>query len=82
METSLILAPGQAMGNAQHAHMLDLFGGYDLRSRIGKTTVQVGLNNVFDAAPPVVYNAAAANSDATAYDFVGRMVYARVSQQF
>ncbi len=61
---------------------LDLFGGYDLRSRIGKTTVQVGLNNVFDAAPPVVYNAAAANSDATAYDFVGRMVYARVSQQF
>ena len=42
---------------------------------IGRTTLQVGVNNVFDATPPVVYNAAAANSDATTYDFIGRMVY-------
>jgi outer membrane receptor protein involved in Fe transport len=61
---------------------LDLFGGYDVRTGIGRTTVQVGVNNLFDATPPVVYNAAAANSDAATYDFVGRMVYVRMSQQF
>jgi outer membrane receptor protein involved in Fe transport len=61
---------------------LDLFGGYDLPSRFGKTTVQLGINNLFDATPPTVYNAAAANSDAATYDFVGRMVYLRLSQLF
>jgi outer membrane receptor protein involved in Fe transport len=61
---------------------LDLFGGYDVRSIVGKTTIQLGVNNVFDATPPVVYNAPAANSDARTYDFVGRMVYLRLSQLF
>ncbi|HEX8112928.1 MAG TPA: TonB-dependent receptor, partial [Kofleriaceae bacterium] len=61
---------------------LDLFGGYDLPSWLGKTTLQAGISNVFDAAPPVVYNAPAANSDATTYDFLGRMVYLRMSQLF
>jgi iron complex outermembrane recepter protein len=61
---------------------LDLYGGYDFPSWLGKTTLQVGVNNVFDATPPVVYNAPAANSDATTYDFVGRMVYLRMSQLF
>jgi iron complex outermembrane receptor protein len=61
---------------------LDLYGGYDFPSRLGKTTLQVGINNVFDATPPVVYNAPAANSDATTYDFVGRMIYLRMSQLF
>jgi len=61
---------------------LDLFGGYDFHSRAGTTTMQVGINNVFDATPPTVYNAAAANSDAATYDFIGRMVYVRLSQLF
>ena len=61
---------------------LDLFGAYDLPSWLGKTTLQLGINNVFNAAPPVIYNAAAANSDAATYDFLGRMVYLRASQQF
>jgi len=61
---------------------LDLFGGYDFRSRIGKTTLQLGVNNLLDATPPVVYNAAAANSDASTYDFIGRLVYLRMSQLF
>jgi len=61
---------------------LDLFGGYDFRSRIGKTTLQLGVNNLFDATPPVVYNAAAANSDAATYDFIGRLIYVRLSQLF
>ncbi|HET9627818.1 MAG TPA: TonB-dependent receptor [Kofleriaceae bacterium] len=61
---------------------LDLFGGYDFRSRLGKTSVQIGVNNVFNITPPLVYNAPSANSDATTYDFVGRMAYLRMSQQF
>jgi outer membrane receptor protein involved in Fe transport len=61
---------------------LDLFGGYDFPTWLGRATLQVGINNAFDAAPPVVYNAPAANSDATTYDFVGRMVYLRMSQLF
>ncbi|HEX8111752.1 MAG TPA: TonB-dependent receptor, partial [Kofleriaceae bacterium] len=61
---------------------LDLFGGYDFPSSLGKTTLQLGVNNVFDATPPVVYNAPAANSDPTTYDFVGRMVYLRMTQLF
>jgi len=61
---------------------LDLFGGYDFRSRAGKTTLQIGVNNVLDATPPVVYNAIAANSDAATYDFVGRSAYVRLAQLF
>jgi iron complex outermembrane receptor protein len=61
---------------------LDLFGGYDFRSGVGRTSLQLGVNNVFDATPPAVYNAAAANSDASTYDFVGRTVYLRLSQLF
>ncbi|HEX3761226.1 MAG TPA: TonB-dependent receptor [Kofleriaceae bacterium] len=61
---------------------LDLYGGYDLPSWLGKTTMQLGVNNVFNTAPPVIYNAAAANSDAATYDFIGRMVFLRLSQQF
>jgi len=30
----------------------------------------------------VVYNAPAANSDAATYDFIGRLVYIRLSQLF
>jgi iron complex outermembrane receptor protein len=59
---------------------LDLFGGYEFRSAAGKTTLQIGINNLFDTTPPVVYNAPAANSDATTYDFVGRVAYIRLSQ--
>ena len=59
---------------------LDLFGGYEFRSSAGTTTLQIGINNLFDTRPPVVYNAPAANSDATTYDFVGRMAYIRLSQ--
>jgi outer membrane receptor protein involved in Fe transport len=61
---------------------LDLFGAYDLPSWLGRTTLQLGVNNVFNAAPPAIYNAAAGNSDAATYDFLGRMVYLRLSQLF
>jgi outer membrane receptor protein involved in Fe transport len=61
---------------------LDLFGSYALPLRFGKGTLQLGVNNVLDTAPPIVYNAPTANSDAATYDFVGRVFYARLSQLF
>ena len=61
---------------------LDLFGGYDFGSRAGRTSLQLGVNNVINATPPTVYNASESNSDAATYDFVGRVVYVRMSQLF
>jgi outer membrane receptor protein involved in Fe transport len=58
----------------------DLFLSYALRSRLGRTDVGVGMNNVFDEEPPFVYNGFIAQTDPTAYDFVGRFVYLRVAQ--
>jgi outer membrane receptor protein involved in Fe transport len=63
-------------------YKLDLFCGYDLHLGLGKTTVQLGINNVLDATPRVVYNAPASNSDATAYDFIGRTVYMRMAERW
>ena len=60
---------------------LDLFGGYAVSTRAGITTLQIGVNNALDASPPVVYNAPAANADPSVYDFLGRMVYVRMTQQ-
>jgi len=59
----------------------DLYGGYTFKTVAGTTTFAVGVNNVMDATPPVVYNSAP-DSDGTVYDFVGRFVYARISQLF
>ena len=42
----------------------------------------VGVNNVFDRAPPVIYNGAAGNYDTSAYDMLGRFMYARLTQAF
>jgi iron complex outermembrane recepter protein len=61
---------------------LDLYAGYDLRDRIGKTSFQLGINNALDASPPTIYNAPAANSDAQTYDFLGRMIFVRMDHQF
>ncbi len=61
---------------------IDLFGSYALPLRFGKGTLQLGINNVLDTAPPLVYNAPTANSDAATYDFVGRVFYVRMSQLF
>jgi outer membrane receptor protein involved in Fe transport len=56
--------------------------GYQIQSGLGKTTVMVGVNNVFDKAPQYVYAAPLANSDPSTYDFVGRFVYTRIAQNF
>jgi len=60
----------------------DLFVDYMLKSTQGTTRVTVGMNNVIDAKPPIIYNGAALNADESIYDFLGRQVYIRLSQLF
>ncbi|HWO23494.1 MAG TPA: TonB-dependent receptor [Kofleriaceae bacterium] len=61
---------------------VDLFGGYMLKSKVGTTRLTVGVNNVLDAKPALIYVGFWADSDATAYDFMGRYFYARLAQSF
>ena len=65
-----------------HNTTLDLNASYTLRTSIGRTSMMVGVNNVFDQQPQFVYAAPLANSDSTAYDFVGRYVYFRAQHTF
>ena len=59
----------------------DLFGAYVLKTALGSTSLAAGVRNVLDTNPPVNYNSYLTYAD-PAYDFVGRFVYARVTQQF
>jgi outer membrane receptor protein involved in Fe transport len=60
----------------------DLFFDYLLKTGQGTTRVTVGMNNVINAQPPIIYNGPALNADESAYDFLGRQFYIRLSQLF
>ena len=60
----------------------DIFAGYTLKSPAGVTNLSVGMNNVLDQDPPLIYSGFAGDSDSSSYDYMGRFVYARLSQQF
>jgi hypothetical protein len=60
----------------------DLFASYTLATSFGKTNVGVGMNNVFDTAPPRIYNSFASATDQYTYDQIGRFVYARLTHSY
>jgi outer membrane receptor protein involved in Fe transport len=60
----------------------DLYLDYGVKTGQGTTRVTVGVNNVANVQPPIIYNGAALNSDESAYDFMGRQFYVRLSQLF
>jgi iron complex outermembrane recepter protein len=60
----------------------DVFASYALKSPVGQSSLTVGVNNVTDQNPPVIYNGFLATSDSSTYDFLGRFFYARFSQAF
>jgi outer membrane receptor protein involved in Fe transport len=59
-----------------HANAVsDLYAGYSFSSSMGFTSIQAGINNLFNSAPPRIFNGFLANSDAENYDFLGRYFY-------
>jgi outer membrane receptor protein involved in Fe transport len=63
-------------------YKLDLFGSYSVKSTAGTTTLSVGVNNLLDRDPSLIYIGFAADSDAATYDYMGRFFYARLAQLF
>ena len=60
----------------------DVYLDYGVKSAQGTTRITVGMNNVVGVKPPVIYNGPALNADESAYDFMGRQFYVRLSQLF
>jgi outer membrane receptor protein involved in Fe transport len=60
----------------------DIFFDYMFKTNAGTTRLAVGINNVADATPPLIYNGLAFNADESAYDFMGRYFYMRLGQLF
>ena len=59
-----------------------MFSSITFKQLGGEATITVGVNNVFDRQPPTIFNGAAGNYDESAYDFLGRFAYARLTQSF
>jgi len=59
--------------------LVGLRGTYRLFSRAGGTVFTLGVNNVFNQPPSVIFNGLLGTSDFTAYDFMGRYLYLRLS---
>jgi iron complex outermembrane receptor protein len=61
---------------------VDVFGSYEIGGPAERTTLTMGVNNVFDQDPPTIYIGFQADSDAATYDYLGRFFYARLTQRF
>ncbi len=61
---------------------VDLYTSYvfNIMDGMGDSALSVGVNNILDTKPAVIYNGFLGTSDASAYDFVGRYVYLRLTQ--
>jgi hypothetical protein len=60
----------------------DVYLAYGLKTTQGTTQITAGMNNAANAIPPTIYNGGGLNSDESAYDFLGRQFYLRLSQLF
>jgi iron complex outermembrane recepter protein len=60
----------------------DLFGSLSFKGTAGITTLALGINNLTDQDPSLIYSGFAADSDASTYDYMGRFYYMRLSQRF
>jgi outer membrane receptor protein involved in Fe transport len=60
----------------------DVNVAYDWEMKAGTATAQLGVNNLFDAKPAYVANGFTAGSDPTAYDYMGRYMYLRLSYNY
>src|SRR5262249_6200365 len=60
----------------------DVYLAYALKSSQRTTQITAGMNNVANSDPSLIYTGGGLNSDASAYDFMGRQFYLRLSQLF
>ena len=60
-------------------HLFGIQGSYRLFTGAGSSVITAGINNVFNAAPAVIFNGFLGTSDASSYDFLGRYLYIRLS---
>lgn len=60
----------------------DLFVNWTRKTELGTTRLTLGMNNVLDQDPAVIFNGFLGTSDAATYDFLGRYAYVRLVQQF
>jgi iron complex outermembrane receptor protein len=72
-------APSRSVGTWSKT---DVYGNYLFKTPAGATTLSVGVNNVMNRNPPLIYIGFQADSDAATYDYMGRFVYMRMTQQF
>jgi len=61
---------------------VDLVANYTMKSRAGRTQLGVGVNNVMNRLPAVIYSGLAGTSDSGTYDYLGRFMYMRLAQLF
>lgn len=59
--------------------LFNVLGSYRFFTGAGGTVLTVGMNNVFDTPPAVIFNGFLGTSDASTYDFMGRYLYVRLS---
>ena len=60
-------------------HLFGIRGSYRVFTGAGSSVITIGINNVFDQAPSVIFNGFLGTSDASTYDFLGRYMYVRFS---
>jgi outer membrane receptor protein involved in Fe transport len=75
-------APPPLSRQVQDYYAFDANVMYDLELKTGSVTGQLGVNNLFNAAPAVVANGFLASSDAATYDYMGRYVYVRLTYNY
>lgn len=59
--------------------IFNLRGSYALGTNLGSSVLTIGINNLFDQAPAVIFNGFLGTSNADTYDFMGRYLYMRLS---
>ena len=57
----------------------NLRGSYKVDTNLGESVVTVGINNLLDQPPAVIYNGFLGTSDSNTYDFLGRYMYVRLT---
>ena len=59
--------------------LFNVRGSYELGTALGLSTLTVGINNLLDQPPAVIFNGFLGTSDSNTYDFMGRYLYVRLS---